>query len=138
MSKARGSADERELSDYLEDEFGYAAMRAPGSGGATDRPRPDLIAVRKESLTPPRANGFAIEHKSRKDGTVTFTREEIDALVEFAERGGLTPLVTVKPDMRSHEQWFCLDARELNRTDKGYSVRKADHDRAKSLKEMFV
>ncbi|SIS00033.1 holliday junction resolvase [Haladaptatus litoreus] len=137
-SSKKGSRDERELSDLLEDEYGFAAYRAPASGGATQRARPDIIATRDcGEFSILLAEGFAIEHKSRKDGTVTFTRDEIDALVEFADRGGLTPLVTVKPDMRSHDQWYCFDARLLNRTAKGYSVRKQDHERAKTLGEVF-
>lgn len=140
MSKTKGDRAERELSDLLEDEYGFAAYRAPGSGGATDRERPDLTATREHTMTDVArvlAEGFAIEVKARGDGTVTFTADEIDALRAYAKRGGLTPLVAVKPDLRRHDQWYCFDARTLNETAKGYSVRKADHDHAMTLAEVF-
>ena len=42
MSKT-GSKEERDLVNMLWD-VGFAAMRAPASGGATKRPLPDVLA----------------------------------------------------------------------------------------------
>ena len=74
------SQKERDLIDILEQELGYAAMRAPASGGATDRELPDVIAGRE--VHPPRklnhnSTVWHFEVKYRSKPTYYFDREDV-------------------------------------------------------------
>jgi len=130
MSK-KGSNTERELSNILEDSYDYACLRAPASGGATDRARPDLVAI-KGSVT------FAIELKSKSGGTAYLDEHEVNELEEWATRAGATSLLGVKPDLRSFESWFFISTNELPQTDSGnYAFNQSMHDKAKSIDEQF-
>lgn len=141
---SKGSHAERQLSGRLEDEYGFAAMPAGGSGSGTSRPRPDVFAVRGVRLETPRdglqdySNAFAVEVKSWKGGVGQFSENEIEELNEFAHRAGATPLVAVRPDQRSFDGWLIQETSELNRTRKGnYSIRLADHEDCRGISEVF-
>ncbi len=87
MSKT-GSVEERDLVNKLWD-AGFAAMRAPASGGATKRPLPDVLA----------GNGklyLAIEVKSTRQDHIYIDNEKITNLIEFSEIFGATPYVGAK------------------------------------------
>ena len=87
MSK-KGSTEERDLVNRLWD-AGFAAMRAPASGGATKRPLPDVLA----------GNGklyLAIEVKSTRQEHIYIDNEKIDNLIEFSKIFGATPYVGAK------------------------------------------
>ena len=87
MSK-KGSIEERDLVNKLWD-AGFAAMRAPASGGATKRPLPDVLA----------GNGkiyLAIEVKSSRQDHIYIDKEKIDNLIEFSDIFGATPYVGAK------------------------------------------
>jgi len=148
----KGSDAERELSNLLEDEYDYACLRAPASGGATDRARPDLVALKvKHNLEidhsgypvgdgeiPNFVTAYAIELKSNSDGTAHLDSHEVAELEEWAYRAGAKALVGVKPDLRSYDQWFFLETGELNETKSGnYSLNQSHHDKAKSIEEQF-
>lgn len=135
MSRAKGDAAERELSNRLEDEYAFAAMPAGSSGSATTRPRPDVIAARERSCPrrgawhTPRllSQTYAIEVKAWSDATGQLASDEVDALRDFADRAGGDALVVVRPDLRSHDQWHVFEPLQLNRTDAGnHSVRQAE------------
>ena len=73
----KGSAEERDLVHKLWDR-GFAAMRAPASGGATKRPLPDVLA----------GNGklyLAIEVKTTTKDKVYIDEPQITALCEFSK-----------------------------------------------------
>lgn len=117
---------ERELSNILEDRYGFAAMPSGASGSGTDRPRPDVLACRGVDGHRD-TDAYAIEVKAWKDATGSLTAEEVDALCRFAERAGATPMVVIRPDLRRFDQWHCYAPGRLNRTDAGnHSVRQAD------------
>jgi len=129
----KGSNTERQLSNILEDDYGYACLRAPASGGATDRARPDLVAINNNGI-------YAIELKSNKDGTAHFSRKEILQLNEWADRAGATALVGVKPDLRlkEHDSWYFLITGKLNGTSGGnFSLIKKLQPAAKSIEQQF-
>ena len=128
-----GDGPERELSDTLEDEFGYFALPSGGSGGGTPRPRPDVTASRAGDI-------YVIESKKSKDGTVSLDPHEIPELIDCAERAGGTAVLAIKPDQRrsEHDQWYCYDATTIEPTESGgYYVGKKCHDRAQSIAEFF-
>lgn len=87
MSK-KGSVEERDLVNKLWD-AGFAAMRAPASGGATKRPLPDVLAGNGELY-------LAIEVKSTRQDHIYIDNEKIANLREFSEIFGAVPYVGAK------------------------------------------
>lgn len=121
---SKGEVAERDLVTWFW-ERGYAALRAPGSG-SIDRPSPDVVAIRAVGST----RIVAIELKAQPEGTATFKSDEISELEGWANLCDATPYVGVKPDMRSHSQWYFLRTSDLHETPEGnHSIRKQDHGR---------
>lgn len=87
MSKT-GSVEERDLVNKLW-AAGFAAMRAPASGGATKRPLPDVLAGNSKIY-------LAIEVKSTKQDHIYIDNEKITNLIEFSEIFGAKPYVGAK------------------------------------------
>ncbi|WP_435078536.1 Holliday junction resolvase Hjc [Halococcus sp. AFM35] len=114
MSNAKGDRRERELVNRL-DAAGFAVMRAPASGSATERELPDALA----------GNGrvfYAIEAKSSSGNPIYLTGEEVEALVFFAQNFGAKPRIGVRFD---REDWYFFHPSDLHVTDGGnYRVKK--------------
>ncbi|ERH09450.1 MAG: holliday junction resolvase - archaeal type [halophilic archaeon J07HX64] len=108
MSNAKGDRRERELVNRL-DEAGFAVMRAPASGSATDRELPDVLAGEGEQF-------YAIEAKSSAGDPIYLDGEEVEALVYFARNFGAKPRVGVRFD---REDWYFFHPDELYTTDGG-------------------
>ncbi|MBD3192380.1 MAG: Holliday junction resolvase [Candidatus Heimdallarchaeota archaeon] len=70
---------------------GFAVLRAPASGGGTDLPRPDLIVGSVE-----RQRFFVLEIKTIKRKVLYLQAEQIEGLIEFANRLGFEPVLGVK------------------------------------------
>ena len=94
-SNAKGDRRERELVNEL-DGAGFAVMRAPASGSATERELPDVLAGDGETF-------YAIEAKSSAGDPVYLSGEEIEALVYFSRNFGAKPRVAVRFD---REDWY--------------------------------
>ena len=113
-SNAKGDRRERELVNRL-DEEGFAVMRAPSSGSATERELPDVLA----------GNGgdfYAIEVKSSAGAPIYLSGEEVEALVWFARNFGAKPRVAARFD---REDWYFFHPGDLHGTDGGnYRVKK--------------
>ena len=84
MSKT-GSVEERDLVNKLWD-AGFAAMRAPASGGATKRPLPDVLAGNCKLY-------LAIEVKSTRQDHIYIDNEKIKNLIEFQKFLVLRPML---------------------------------------------
>jgi Holliday junction resolvase len=126
----KGSDAENELVNYAWDR-GYSTLRSPGSG-SVDRPSPDVIIIDS------RGSIVATELKSTSDGTGYYDSHEIRELNEWTERAGGKAYAGVKPDMRSHDQWYFIPIDELHSTDSGnFSIRKSDWDNALSREEIL-
>jgi Holliday junction resolvase len=114
MSNAKGDRRERELVNEL-DESGFAVMRAPASGSATERELPDVLAGNGEDF-------YAIEAKSSAGDPIYLTGEEVEALVYFSQNFGANPRVGVRFD---REDWYFFHPGDLYKTDGGnYRVKK--------------
>ncbi len=114
MSQAKGDRRERELVNLL-DEAGFAVMRAPASGSATDRELPDVLAGNGERF-------YAIEAKSSAGDPIYLTGEEVEALVYFSRNFGAKPRIGVRFD---REDWYFFHPGDLHVTDGGnYRVKK--------------
>ena len=114
MSQAKGDRRERELVNAL-DEAGFAVMRAPASGSATERELPDVLAGDGETF-------YAIEAKSSAGNPVYLTGEEVEALIYFAQNFGAKPRIGVRFD---REDWYFFHPGDLHVTDGGnYRVKK--------------
>ncbi|PSQ02429.1 nucleoid-structuring protein H-NS [Halobacteriales archaeon QS_5_70_17] len=110
----KGDRRERELVNELDDR-GFAVMRAPASGSATDRELPDVLAGDGDSF-------YAIEAKSSSDRPIYLTGEEVEALVYFARNFGAKPRIGVRFD---REDWYFFHPADLHTTDGGnYRVKK--------------
>jgi len=113
-SNAKGNRRERELVNRL-DESGFAVMRAPASGAATERELPDVLAGNGDAF-------YAIEAKSSSGDPIYLTGEEVEALVYFSRNFGAKPRIGVRFD---REDWYFFHPGEVYRTDGGnYRVKK--------------
>jgi len=111
---AKGDRRERELVTAL-DEAGFAVMRAPASGSATERELPDVLAGDGETF-------YAIEAKSSAGNPIYLSGEEVEALVYFARNFGANPRVGVRFD---REDWYFFHPGDLYETAGGnYRVKK--------------
>ncbi|WP_254532095.1 Holliday junction resolvase Hjc [Natrinema gelatinilyticum] len=114
MSQAKGDRRERELVNAL-DEAGFAVMRAPASGSATERELPDVLAGDGERF-------YAVEAKSSSGDPIYLTGEEVEALIFFAQNFGAKPRIGVRFD---REDWYFFHPGDLHVTDGGnYRVKK--------------
>jgi Holliday junction resolvase len=114
MSNAKGDRMERELVNKL-DEAGFAVMRAPASGSATERDLPDVLAGNGE-------NFYAIEAKSSSGDPIYLDAEEIESLLFFSRNFGARGRVGVRFD---REDWYFFHPDDLYTTDGGnYRVKK--------------
>jgi Holliday junction resolvase len=94
-SNAKGDRRERELVNKL-DEAGFAVMRAPASGSATERDLPDVLAGDDGEF-------YAVEAKSSAGDPIYLDGEEVAALTYFARNFGAKPRIGVRFD---REDWY--------------------------------
>ncbi|MDR1819075.1 MAG: Holliday junction resolvase [Methanobrevibacter sp.] len=101
----RGSKEERDLVHMFWDK-GFAAMRAPASGGATKRPLPDVLAGNSKKY-------LAIEVKTTKSEIIYIDSSQIDGLNEFCEIFGAEPYIGVK---FKNTKWLFLSIETIIKT----------------------
>jgi Holliday junction resolvase len=123
--KRKGVKFERELIHRLW-EYGYAAMRSPGSG-ATSYPMPDIVAGNGERFV-------AIEVKMRAKLPVYLSEQEVKELVMFANLFGCKPFIAVKI---SRSDWKFFQIAQLKETKKGYKIDKETFMLGIDLEEML-
>ncbi|MFW5939223.1 MAG: Holliday junction resolvase Hjc [Halolamina sp.] len=110
----KGDRRERELVNRLDD-AGFAVMRAPASGSATQRELPDVLAGNGDAF-------YAIEAKSSSGDPIYLTGEEVQALVYFSQNFGAKPRIAVRFD---REDWYFFHPSDCHTTDGGnYRVKK--------------
>ncbi len=115
MSSRKGDRRERELVNRL-DEAGFAVMRAPASGAATDRDLPDVLAGDGERF-------YAIEAKSSSGDPIYLDGEEVESLIYFSQNFGAKARIGVRFDQ---EDWYFFHPGDLYTTDGGnYRVKLA-------------
>ena len=90
MSKKRAADYERVLVNRFWDS-GFAVMRAPSSSGTSKMPRPDVFAgsAKRNML-------LALEIKTSRQEVFYVQKEQIEGLIEFANRVGGKPYLAVK------------------------------------------
>lgn len=114
MSQAKGDRRERELVNRL-DKAGFAVMRAPASGSATQRELPDVLAGNGETF-------YAIEVKSSAGDPIYLSGEEVEALVYFSRNFGAKARIGVRFD---REDWYFFHPGAVHTTDGGnYRIKK--------------
>jgi len=110
----KGDRRERELVNRL-DEAGFAVMRAPASGSATERDLPDVLAGDGDVF-------YAVEAKSSAGDPIYLSGDEVESLVYFAQNFGAKARIGVRFD---REDWFFFHPGDLHVTDGGnYRVKK--------------
>lgn len=100
-SNKKGDRRERELVNWL-DEHGWAVIRAPASGSATERELPDVLAGNGEQF-------YAIETKASSGDPIYYTHEEVSSLVYFAESFGAEPRLGARFDTRRGDPSYGAD-----------------------------
>ena len=90
MSKKRAADYERILVNRFW-EHGFAVMRAPSSSGTSKMPRPDVLAGSAE-----KGLMLALEIKTSRQDVFYVQPEQMDGLIEFAQRIGGQPYLAVK------------------------------------------
>jgi len=110
----KGDRRERELVNEL-DAAGFAVMRAPASGSATERDLPDVLAGDGDRF-------YAIEAKSSAGDPIYLSGEEVESLIYFARNFGANARIAVRFD---REDWYFFHPGDLHVTDGGnYRVKK--------------
>ncbi|MEZ3115881.1 Holliday junction resolvase Hjc [Halobaculum sp. MBLA0147] len=104
----KGDRRERELVNRL-DEAGFAVMRAPASGSATDRELPDVLAGDGERF-------YAVEAKASGGDPIYLDAEEVEALIYFAQNFGAKARIGARFD---REDWAFFHPADLHTTDSG-------------------
>jgi len=116
----KGDRRERELVNEL-DERGWAVMRAPSSGSATQRELPDVLAGNGERT-------YAFEAKASSEKPIYLDEREVENLRHFASKFGAQPRLAIRYDYRD---WAFFDPGHplVHQTDGGnYRVRREDVD----------
>jgi Holliday junction resolvase len=110
----KGSKEERDLVHLLW-EKGFAAMRAPASGGATKKPLPDVLAGNSKKY-------LAIEVKTTSKDLIYVDSSQIDGLFAFSEIFGAEPYLGVKFKQTS---WIFLKPDSIAKTkSQNYKIEK--------------
>ncbi len=114
MANRKGERRERELVNLL-DEIGFAVMRAPASGSATERELPDVLAGDGERF-------YAIEAKSSSGDPIYLDGGEVEALCFFASSFGADPRIGIRFD---DTDWAFFDPDDCYVTEGGnYRVKR--------------
>lgn len=103
--KAKGDSRERELVNMLDGD-GFAIMRAPASGGGTQRELPDVLAGNARDF-------YAIEAKSGSGDPIYISLREIADLVYFSLTFGAKPRIGARFD---REEWCFFHPSDLHCT----------------------
>jgi len=114
MANRKGERRERELVNRL-DEAGFAVMRAPASGSATERDLPDVLAGNGDRF-------YAIEAKSSSGDPIYLDGAEVASLLYFSQNFGARARIGVRFD---RENWYFFHPDDLYTTDGGnYRVKR--------------
>ena len=114
-SHRKGARTERELVNKLH-EAGFAVIRAPASGAATERELPDVLCGNG-------AAAYAIEAKSSSGDPIYVSKTELDDLRYFATSFGCYSRVGAR---FNREDWAFFNPNDLHETEKSRRVKKED------------
>lgn len=124
----KGSRRERELVNMFSDD-GFAVMRAPASGGATDRELPDILASNGDLFV-------AVEAKSRNEGYIYIDGEEVVSLLHFAVHFGALPRIGLR---YNRSDWYFVPVSALHRTNGGnYRASEELRDERGTIYDEFI
>lgn len=111
--KAKGTVAERELIHMFWNTNLWAAMRAAGSGSMSF-PSPDIIAGNAQRR-------LAIECKSVGDDAKYIAKEDVQHLLEFAQRFGAEPWIGIR---FTGKKWFFVNPEDMKETEKNAAITK--------------
>lgn len=117
----KGDDGEREVVNRLEDEMGWRALRAPGSGGGTDRERPDAIAGRDGRVV-------VFEAKTSSGKPVYVGKDEVAALVQYAADFGAEAYIAIrwKSNQIRDTTIYVANPHDMHETEKNYRAKYED------------
>lgn len=112
VKNKKGDRRERELVNELDDR-GWAVMRAPASGSATERELPDVLAGNGEYM-------YAFEAKASNGDPIYLEGgtddAEVESLMYFADNFGAYPRIAARFD---YEDWRFFNPLQLHETPSG-------------------
>lgn len=114
-SNAKGDRRERQLTNEL-DKRGFAVMRAPASGSATERDLPDVLAGDGGDF-------YAFEAKSSSGDPIYVDSGGVEALLYFSKNFGAAPRIGARFD---REDWAFFHPHDLHETPGGNRRVKAE------------
>jgi Holliday junction resolvase len=124
-SNTKGDRRERQWVNWLVDN-GWAVMRAPASGSATERELPDVLAGNGKRF-------IASEVKASGGDPIYIDGEELEDLIYFGSSFGAEPRIVVRFDLEPADPaygadrpgFYVLHPNQLHETDGGnYRVKK--------------
>ncbi|MEM2018052.1 MAG: Holliday junction resolvase Hjc [Candidatus Pacearchaeota archaeon] len=125
MNKKRGADAERELLHLLSKKF--AVARVAGSGTIKETSC-DLLAGKE-------GKGYAIEVKISKGNKKYIKKEQVNGLIDFANKFGLKPLIAIK---FLRKGWYFIEPEKLTKTEKALYVSLHDiKKKGKSFEELI-
>lgn len=126
----KGSDRERDLVNMFYD-MDWGVMRAPGSGGGTEREQPDILAGKSS-----KDMYIAIEAKSTKQDYKYVEKEEVNQLYMFCEKFGVDKC---RIGFRfNYKDWRFFEPSNLSRTSSGkYSMKKENVSDGESFKNLI-
>ncbi|MCX8166939.1 MAG: Holliday junction resolvase Hjc [Candidatus Micrarchaeota archaeon] len=106
LKYSKGSRAERELLKFLESND-YVVARIAGSGKNNN---PDLLAFRQGMQ-------FAFECKNWDNDYLHLKKEQVESLLHWQNVSGISTYIAWK-----HKDWYFLHPKELEETEKGYTI----------------
>ncbi len=122
--KRKGTKFERELIELLWD-FGFAALRAAGSGSAS-YPCPDIVASNGKIV-------LAFEVKTRSKLPLYVSEREVKELVMFSNLFGAKPYIALR---LPRKKWRFILIERLSKTPRGYKVNEEVFSLALDIEEV--
>lgn len=159
---ADGSAKERDFITLLENDFDFAAMRAPASGGATARDLPDVMAMRPlpehcvsgdtvanfieayGGFVPRHSEVWAFEVKYSGRERFYFDREDLDQLQDYGRVAGANVRLACRFNANKtfcygDTSWYLLRPGDVHTTETKGRVDYEDvKERGESLEEALA
>ncbi len=123
--RRRGLDRERDLARRLW-EMGFASMRAPASGSkAKHIVQPDVVAIKDGAV-------FAFEVKARSDLPLYIEQEQVEKLLEWANRARARAFIA----LHYSRSWHLVPLDGLERVGRTYKVGEEDLSRALRLEDI--
>jgi len=124
----KGASGERELLSLFYDE-GFVGLRAPTSGGCTQRELPDVIVGKHGDI-------YCFEVKRCGGDYLYLDSEELEELKVFSDAFGAEYYIAVRFDYES--SWYFFNEESMHKTEGGqYRVKKEKSNKGETITDII-